>query len=895
MKAVAPEETFAWHSLDPDAVLTRLESCQSGLSDETARVRLLDQGPNRLPATRRRSALRRFCAQLNNSLIYFLLAAAIGAAALGDLLDAAVVLLVVLLNALVGFIQEGRAERAVEAIRDLVSPRASVVRESLRRSIEASQIVPGDIIIVEAGDKVPADARLLHASGLLADEATLTGESLAVQKEVASVGASAPLGERTSMIFAGTLMAAGQARAVVVATGAHTQLGKISQLVRAVPKLRTPLLRQIDVFTRKLTLIMLASAVLLFIFAVFVRDFSWTGALIAVVALTVGAIPEGLPAVITIALAIGVRRMAARQTAIRHLPAVETLGAISVICTDKTGTLTRNEMIARRIVTDEHQLTATGSGLNPDGYLAAGNRDDDAAAIAAAMPIIRAGLLCNNATIECRDGTWAAHGDPLEAALVSLAMKAGMNAEHIRGEWPRLDEIPFEAARRFMATLHVSPAGEKFAFVKGAPEQILAMSAARADLWDKRTDAAAREGERVIALAMKPLSTGCDTLDVEDVSRNLIFLGLIGFIDPPRPEAVAAVAACRSAGIAVKMITGDHLATATAIARQLAIAEDPQVLTGADLDRLDDRQLAGAIGSYSVFARTDPGHKLRIVRALQANGEIVAMTGDGVNDAPALKQADIGTAMGIKGTDAAREASDMVLLDDNFASIVAAIGEGRIVYDNIRKVIALTLPTDGGEILVVVLAILSGFILPITATQILWLNLVTAVTLGLVLAFEPAEPGIMTRPPRRRDAPLLSPFLVWRVFLMSGIFTLLSLAIFEVALHEGRSIETARTMVVNMIAGAEVAYLFNIRFLHGRSLTVSGILGTPHVWAALAAMAAAQSAFTFLPAANRIFQSAPLGLSECLIIAAIVFALFVLLEGEKAVLRRLDIFDELRR
>lgn len=886
----------AWHGLTGDEALARLESHCSGLDRDEVRRRLALFGPNSLPPPATVHPLLRFLAQFNSALIYFLLAAAAAAMALGHVVDAGVILLVVIVNAMVGFLQEGKAERALAAIRDLISPHAVVLRDGGRHIVDVADLVPGDIVLLKAGDRVPADLRILRGRGLTIDEALLTGESVTAEKREEAVADNAALGDRACMAYSGTLVATGQATALVAATGAATQIGRISGLLRDVEALVTPLLRQINHFAHHFTLVVLLGAALLFAFAVLVRGFDWTDALVAVVALSVGAIPEGLPAVITITLAIGVQRMAARKAVIRKLPAVETLGATSVICTDKTGTLTRNEMTVRHIFIEGHELLAGGSGYVPEGALTVENYDDDAAAIAAAAPIIRCGLLCNDAQLHQGDSGWSVEGDPMEGALLALATKAGFNPDHARGEWSRLDEIPFDAAHRFMATLHRGPAGEHVAFIKGAPEALLAMADVPAlqEKWEGQIAKAASAGERLLSFAMKRLPEPKERLEFSDLQVGVEPLGLMGFIDPPREEAISAIAECRSAGIAVKMITGDHAATAIAIARQLNLADDPQAITGAQLDGLSDEELGAIVRRVSVFARTSPEHKLRIVRALQAGGAIVAMTGDGVNDAPSLKQADVGTAMGIKGTEAAREAAEMVLLDDNFASIVAAVHEGRTVYDNIRKVISWTLPTNGGETLAVVLAILAGFTLPMTATQILWINLVTAITLGLVLAFEPPEPGVMARPPRARDAPLLSPFLLWRVILVSALFASVVLLVFFNSLGRDGDVETARTMVVNMLVVAEVFYLFNVRYLHMRSLTWRGAMGTPAVLAAVSAVVVAQIAFTYLPVMNSLFQSRPLALRDGALIVAIGFLLMLALEGEKLLMRRLGWFKELR-
>ncbi|SEQ98905.1 ATPase, P-type (transporting), HAD superfamily, subfamily IC [Sphingobium sp. YR768] len=887
------DKIVAWHALPANMVLDRLDADIAGLSEQDAGKRLAEHGPNALPSAAGIHPLLRFLAQFNSALIYFLLAAAFAAGLLGHLVDAIVIAVVVLVNAVVGFVQEGKAERALGAIRDMIAPHAVVLREGARRTVAVPDLVPGDIVMLEAGDRVPADLRLLRARGLLIDEAPLTGESVAVEKHEDPVEASFGIADQRSMAFSGTLVASGQASGVVAATGMDTQIGRISRLLQSVDTVTTPLLRQINRFARRFTWFVMAGAVALFTFAVVAREFHWIDALIAIVALAVGIIPEGLPAVITITLAIGVQRMAKRNAVIRRLPAVETLGATSVICSDKTGTLTRNEMMVRRVLIEKDEILVGGSGYAPEGGLTSEGADDDADAIASASAIIRCGLLCNDAMLRNDGGHWKVDGDPMEGALVALAMKAGANADHLRGEWRRLDEIPFDAAYRFMATLHEGPGSEPVIFIKGAPEEVMAIAGIDQQLWDQRITKAAEHGERLLGFAMKRLASRKERIVFDDLKSDVEFLGLMGFIDPPRDEARAAIAECRSAGIAVKMITGDHLATALAISRQLDISADPHGLTGKDVEALSDDALAAHVLNVDVFARTSPEHKLRIVRALQSHGLIVAMTGDGVNDAPSLKQADVGTAMGHKGTEAAKEAAEMVLLDDNFASIVAAVREGRTVYDNIRKVIAWTLPTNGGETVAVVLAILIGFTLPMTATQILWINLVLAVTLGLVLAFEPSEPGTMTRRPRAASAPLLSPFLLWRVFLVSMLLAGLGLGVFFYTLDQGRSVETARTMVVNMLVVAEIFYLFNVRYLHMRSLTWRGAIGTPVVLGAIATVAIAQLLYTYAPFMQAIFESRPLTFTDGALIIALGAGLFFCLEAEKLLMRRLGWFDEL--
>ncbi|HEX2890929.1 cation-transporting P-type ATPase [Vineibacter terrae] len=894
----APER--AWHAVTVDELLTMLATVRGGLSAGEVVARRAAHGPNALREPPRRHPVLRFLAQFNNTLIYFLLAASVAAWILGHRIDAAVIIAVVTINAIVGYIQEDKAEKALSAIRKMISPRANVWRDGQRTSIPVADLVPGDVVVIEAGDRVPADMRLIRARGMLIDEAMLTGESVAAEKQEAPAAADAPLGDRLCMAYSGTLVVGGQGTGVVVATGRHTEIGRISALIEGVEQLTTPLLRQINRFGQRFTWVAIAAAGLLFAFATLVRGYPWPDALIAVVALAVGVVPEGLPAVITITLAIGVQRMAARNAIIRRLPAVETLGATSVICSDKTGTLTRNEMTARRIVTSDHVVMVSGSGYAPVGDLTATEGDEDIAALEAVAPLIRSGLLCNDGHLRQADGQWRVEGDPMEGALVALAMKAGLNPGHVRSEWPRCDEIPFDAQHRFMATRHAARDGGHAIFVKGAPERLLAMCATQAATsgtrpldqayWTEQIALAASHGERVLGFAVKSLPAGDGRLSMADLHQGLVFLGIVGFIDPPRDEAIQAIAECRSAGIAVKMITGDHGATAAAIARQLGLMKAPDVVIGADLDKTSDTALAPLAARADVFARTNPEHKLRIVRALQSTGAVVAMTGDGVNDAPALKQADVGIAMGRKGTEAAKEASEMVLLDENFVSIVAAVHEGRTVYDNIRKVIAWTVPTNGGEALTVIAAILFGFTMPMTPAQILWINLILTVTLGLVLAFEPSEPGVMRRPPRAADAPLLSPFLVWRVFFVSALFTAGGLAVFFYALQRGLGVEMARTMVVNVIVVFEIFYLFNVRYLHMTSITLRGALGTPAVLIALAAVVVAQLAFTYAPIMHALFDTRPVAIVDGMVVVASGVLLMLVLEVEKIMLRRWRVF-----
>lgn len=875
----------AWHALPGAQVLARLEARADGLASPEAAARLRRHGANLLPAAPRQGWLRRFADQFRNLLIYVLLLAAAVSLLLGHALDAAVIVAVVLLNAVVGVVQEGRAEQALAAIRGMLAPHAAVLRDGRRQDVDAAEVVPGDIVLLEAGDRVPADLRILSARALRAEEALLTGEAIPADKSDAAVDAAAPLGDRQGLLFSGTLVVAGQARGVVVATGAATEIGKVSTMLAAVETLETPLIRLMNRFARQVTMLVLILSAFAFGVAL-ARGWPATDAFMAVVGLAVAAIPEGLPAVLTVTLAVGVRRMAARHAIIRRLPAVETLGAVGVICSDKTGTFTRNEMVAGAVVTPEGELAIVGEGYGPDAHITdADGAPPSEAARAALARLARAGALCNDAALHQDDaGAWQVLGDPMEGALLALAARAGVAAE-----LPRRDAIPFDARHRWMATLHEDADGALLA-VKGAPEALLALCdhavgapTLDAEAWEAAAHRLAERGFRVLALAEARLPAGA-TLAQHRLPR-LGLLGLVGLVDPPRPEAIVAVAECRAAGIVVKMITGDHPGTARAIAAQLGLSGTQRALTGADLDSLDDAALRGAIRETDVFARTSPEQKLRLVTALQADGAVVAMTGDGVNDAPALKRADVGVAMGRKGTEAAKEAAEMVLADDNFASIAAAVREGRTVYDNLQKVIAWTLPTNGGEALVVLLAIGLGLALPVTPVQILWINMVTAVALGLTLAFEPPERDVMGRPPRAPGAALLSRVLAWRVLLVALLMAGAAFALDLWAGARGLSVEQSRTLVVNAIVAMEVGYLFAARQSRVSGFSAEGFRGTPAVWIGIGITVLAQVLFTWAPPLNWTFGTAPLGVVEVLACLGAGALLLLVVEAEKALRR----------
>ena len=890
------QSAIPWHARSADAAIEELATRPEGLRRDEVAQRLAACGPNRLRPPQARGPLLRLLAQFHNVLIYVLLGAGVITAALQHWIDAAVIFGVVVINAVVGFVQEGKAERALDAIRDMLSPSATLMRDGRRVTLPAEDIVPGDIVLLQSGDKVPADLRLIRARGLQIQEAVLTGESLPVEKATAPVDEAAALGDRSSMAYSGTLVTRGQASGIAVATGDRTEIGHISALLGGVEALTTPLLRQMGGFSRWLTVAILLLAVVTFVFGIALRDYDAADMFLAAVALAVGAIPEGLPAVMTITLAIGVQRMAGRNAIIRHLPAVETLGSVSLICTDKTGTLTRNEMTVRSIATRHHLFALTGTGYAPSGEFLLNGKEVALEDHPLLREMAQGAFLCSDAVVRETEGAWIVEGDPTEGALVSAAMKAGIDPDFESRAWPRTDVIPFESEHRFMATLHHDHEGNAVMHVKGAPERILEMCDGQRgregceplDLsyWQARVAEISASGQRVLALAARRTTSEHRELRFDDVGRGLTMVGLFGLLDPPRQEAIAAVARCQAAGIRVKMITGDHGETARAVAAQLGLINAAEVLTGLQIDALDDAALRARAAEIDVFARTSPEHKLRLVQSLQAGGRVVAMTGDGVNDAPALKRADVGVAMGLKGTEAAKEAAEMVLADDNFATIAQAVEEGRTIYDNLKKAIIFILPTNGAQALIVVAAIALGMTLPLTAVQILWVNMVSAVTLALALAFEPAESDVMRRAPRRPDEPILSGFLVWRVAFVSAILLLGTFGLFAWERSQGAGIELARTVAVDALVMIEVAYLFNTRYLRDPVINRAGLLGSRPVLIAIAVVLGLQLLFTYAPPMQVLFETRPVSLLSWCLIVLVAAAALILVEAEKWVSRK---------
>lgn len=886
-------DTPAWHALDGASCLQQLDSQSNGLTAEQVRQRVQQYGPNSLPSAPPPPAWRRFLRQMQNTLIYVLLGCAGLTLLLGHWLDSLVILGVVLINALVGFIQEGRAEQAMRAIAGLLSLHCRVRREHGLQELPAEQLVPGDIVLLEEGDRVPADLRLLNCRDLRIEEAALTGESLPADKQSEPVSSSAVLADRQSMAYSGCLVSTGSGYGVVVATGQATELGRISHLLQQVEVLQTPLLRDMTRFARQLSLVILVLAAATLAFGFLLRDYSSAELLMASVSLAVAAIPEGLPAVLTIILALGVQRMARERAIICRLPAVESLGAVTVICSDKTGTLTRNEMTVQHLFCATAHYQVEGIGYAPYGALCNACGETLEQIPTEVLQLARAGLLANHGTLYRDQDTWQISGDPTEAALLTLAGKLGLDSSAEHAEQPRVDSLPFSSERRCTASLHHDHHGNGYLYWIGAPERLLEVADQQwqdaqarpidRNYWQDCLHQGASMGLRMLGIGMRRMPADKQQLDYADIEAQFILLGLVGLQDPPREEAIRAIAACHSAGIAVKMITGDHVATATAIAARLGLV-GTRALTGAQLDELDDPALDACLDETAVFARTTPEHKLRLVQRLQACGARVAMTGDGVNDAPALKRADIGIAMGIKGTEAAKSAAQMVLADDNFATLERAVAQGRAVYDNLKKSILFILPTNGGQAMVMLSAILLGLQLPITPLQILWVNMVTAVTLALALAFEPAEAGLMQRPPRDPRQPLLSGLLLWRIVFVSLLLTGACLGLFLYSQQLGWSLEASRSLAVNALVLGEMGYLFSTRRLHG--VANFAWRDNPMAWTMVGILLVLQLAFIELAWLQQLFATQSIGWQGWLYCLPVAVLICLLSELEKYLLRR---------
>ncbi len=879
-----------WHSMEAQEVVKEFDTSESeGLSKDEAGKRLEEHGRNELPGGKKQSWWMRLLQQFNNVLIYVLLAAALITALMEHWIDMWVILAVVIINALIGFIQEGKAEKALEGIRNMLSIEAVVMRDGEKKTIDAEELVPGDIVFLKSGNKIPADIRLFKSKDLRVEESPLTGESTAVEKSTNAVSEDAVIGDQSSMAFSGTVVTYGKATGVVVATGSNTEIGKINQMISKVEKITTPLLQQIEKFGKRLSLFILGITGAFFAYGYFVVEYELTELFLAAIGLIVASIPEGLPAIMTITLAIGVQRMASRNAIIRRLPSVETLGAVDVICSDKTGTLTCNEMTARAIVTAEKEYKVEGTGYEPKGKILLDDKEIDPEADKVLLQLLQTIRTSNNSEIsEGEEGKWELSGTPTEGALLTLSYKAGL--KDFKPE--RIDQIPFESDHKYMATLN-KVEDEVFVFMTGAPEKVLDTcdkqytADGEADLdrnyWEKKMEEVAADGQRMLAAAFKKTDSNRTEIDKEDLEKNKTFLGVIGIIDPPRKEVVEAIKECKEAGVKVKMITGDHAITAKAIGKELGIGDGEKVMTGKELEEMSDEKMRDIVNEYDVYARTSPEHKLRLVTALQDNGHLAAMTGDGVNDAPALKKANIGIAMGIKGTEVSKDASEMVLADDNFASIVNAIEEGRTVYDNIRKALLFILPTNGAEALVLMSAIVMGMVMPITPAQILWVNMVTAVTLALALSFEPMEEKVMEREPRRSDEPILSKLFIWRIAFVSFLIGGITLAMFNYLQSLDVSQESARTVAVNTLVAGQLFYLFNCRAIKRPSLG-KGFFANKYAFIAVAALIILQALFVYVPFMNSFFGTEAIEAGYWLYPLAAGLLVFFVVELEKFII-----------
>jgi Ca2+-transporting ATPase len=898
-----------WHNLPASTVAQNLGiNIETGLTSDEVTKRRERFGTNELKAKPGKSPVVRFLLQFHQPLLYILLIAGGIKAFIGQWVNAGVIWGVTVINAIIGFIQESKAESAIAALASSVQTNATIIRNGQKVQVFSTELVPGDVVLLTSGDKVPADLRLVQSRNLQVNESALTGESVAVEKNTQPLNPDAPLAERTNMAYAGSFVTFGTGKGIVVAIGEATETGRISQLMEQGTSLKTPLTRKFDKFSRTLLYIILGIAALTFAVGLGYGN-TWPAMFEAAVAFAVSAIPEGLPAVVTVTLAIGVSRMASRHAIVRKLPAVETLGGATVICSDKTGTLTENQMTVQRIYAGTKKYTVTGTGYLPEGKILLNEQPVNWDHSPALAECLKAGLLCNDSHLEYKEGRWQIVGDPTEGALIVVANKVQLERSDLEPEMPRLDVIPFESEFQYMATLHEDGSrewevgsGENAApvrtiYVKGSVEAIVKrcqqMLDAQGNLTsiepqtiDQEVDAMAHQGLRVLAFAKKSVSATQDQLDHGDIEIDLIFLGLQGMIDPPRKEAIAAVAACQNAGIQVKMITGDHAVTARAIAQSMGFNKHGEVLafTGSQLAQMEKAELATAIENGAVFARVAPEQKLRIVEALQSKGEIVAMTGDGVNDAPALKQAEIGIAMGAAGTEVAKEAADMILTDDNFASIEAAVEEGRTVYRNLLKAIAFILPVNGGESMTILISVLLARALPILSLQVLWLNMVNSIAMTVPLAFEPKSPRVMQRQPRSPREPLLSRSLIKRILAISIFNWILIFGVFEWIRQTTGNIALARTMAIQGLVAGRLFYLLSIsqlgmaiiNRLRGMRQTFSdaSVMGI-----GIACAIILQIIFSQWSLMNRLFSTAPLNLQQwfiCLLVGLPMIPLAIL-------------------
>ncbi|SDI74264.1 cation-transporting P-type ATPase [Natribacillus halophilus] len=865
----------------------------SGLSREEARKRLDQYGKNELPAEEKEPRWKAFMRHFHDILIYVLLAAAAITLILGHYIDTAVILVVAVVNAGIGYFQENKAEKALEGIRNMLSLEANVRRDGKRHTVSSSELVVGDLVMLSPGDKVPADLRLIRAEELNVEEAALTGESTSVLKHTEPLEKNAVLADRLNMVFSGTTVVSGTGAGIVAATGVKTEIGKINRSMSDIEDIKTPLLRQTAQFGKMISVAIVGLAFVMFVFGYFFRDYEIGELFLSVIALAVAAIPEGLPAILSIILAIGVQNMAGRNAIVRNLPSVETLGSVSVICSDKTGTLTKNEMTVTSVVTADREYNVSGTGYAPTGTIFHNEEEADTRKDSALHHFLLSVKNNNDAELhQDEEGHWGIMGEPTEGCLVTLAEKASTVVDELTVE----SKIPFDSDYKYMATL-VTLEGQKMMLIKGAPDRIFDMAEQEAladgakqpfnrDVWTQKMGAHAKHGERVLGVAIKPMPEDTEKITRADLSEGVTMLGLAGIIDPPRDAAVRAITECKKAGIQVKMITGDHAETAMAIGKQMGIETGEAALEGKDLDAMSQEELEEAVEKYQIFARTSPENKLRLLEALQAKGKIAAMTGDGVNDAAALKRADVGVAMGIKGTEVAKDASEMVLVDDHFKTIVNAVEEGRRVYDNLKKTILFILPTNAAQALLIMASILIGVAMPLSPVQILWVNMVTSVTISLALAFETLDKGTMERSPRHPNTPLLSGYYIFRILFVAFLIGGGTLAINFTMIGQGYDQGIVTTVTLQMIVLAQMFHLFNCRSELNFAFN-KDFFKNKAVFVVSAILIGLQLAITYVPFMNTIFGTQPIELAHWIFPIIMGIVVFIVVEIEKAITKQI--------
>ena len=891
MKTEKPGRPFYQQSVEES--LAANHSTVDGLSSTEAAARLQQYGENALPQKPGKPAWLRFLAHFNDVLIYVLLVAALLKLIMGHWVDMFVILGVAIINALIGHIQESNAEKSLQSIRNMLSSEAVVIRQGNHETIPTTALVPGDIVVIRAGDRIPADLRVIEAHNLRVEEAILTGESTVVEKNTDALSGELPLGDRYNLLYSGTTVSAGGGKGLVVATGGETELGHINRMMSDIEKHRTPLMVQMDKLGKTIFITILVMMVVLFVFSLLFRDMPISELVLSLISLAVAAVPEGLPAIISIILSLGVQAMARRKAIIRKLPTVETLGAMTVICSDKTGTLTMNEMTVKAVITAGTTYRVEGDSYEPVGNI---HPIDDPTPVTVTPGsllerYLRTIDLCNDSQLmKDEQGLWKITGGPTEGALKVLAAKIPL---------PALDtemrsKIPFDSQYKYMSTLY-RLGDEEVILITGAPDVLFRLCQYQQTetglqpfdqpYWEGKIEEYAREGLRMVAAAWKPAADGQRELDHADLQDGVILLGIAGMMDPPRPEAITAIADCLQAGIRVKMITGDHPQTAMSIGQMLGIGNAASAITGRELEAMDDPQLSEAAQKYDIFARTSPEDKFRLVQALQSRQEVVGMTGDGVNDAPALKRADVGIAMGIKGTEVTKEAADMVLTDDNFATIARAVHEGRRVYDNLKKTILFIIPSNIAQALLIIIALLAGNLIPLTPVLILWMNMATSATLSFGLAFEAGERDIMNRPPRKSNLHVMDGFAIWRVVFV-GLMIAISAFVLEAWLQpRGYSPEFIRTVLLQMLVTAQWFYMLNCRVTDGFSLS-KGLLANKGIWIVSAVLLILQLLIIYAPFMQMLFGTEALPFRYWVITFLIGFAMFLIVEVEKPLTRR---------